>query len=115
MTTEPAAAEGGKPRGNPPVNEIPDGLLRAAIWQHEGDYGPRYSITFRRRYKDENGDWNDSYSFGPDDLLPLGELRATPAPGSSSGAAPTARPAGKMKPRWPRPEHGRPGRAQPAA
>ncbi len=73
MTTDPAAADG-KPKGNPPVHEIPDGLLRAAIWRQEGEHGPQYSATFRRRYKDKNGEWQDSYSYGPDDLLALGEL-----------------------------------------
>jgi hypothetical protein len=70
MTTETPAD---KPRGNPPVHEISDGLLKAAIWQHDGEYGPRYSVTFRRRYKDGD-EWKDTSSYGPDDLLPLGEL-----------------------------------------
>jgi len=73
MTTGPAAADD-KPKGNSPVHEIADGPLRAAIWQQEGEYGPLYSVTFCRGYKDKGGDCKDSYSFGPDDLLPLGEL-----------------------------------------
>jgi hypothetical protein len=68
------STENEKPKGNKPVHEIPDGPLRAAIWQNEGEHGPQYSVTFRRRYKDRNGKWQDSSSFGPDDLLPLGEL-----------------------------------------
>jgi len=71
MTTETAAD---KPRGNPPVHEISDGLLKAAIWKQAGEHGPQYSVTFRRRYKDKGGDWQDSYSFNPDDLLALREL-----------------------------------------
>jgi hypothetical protein len=63
-----------KPRGNKPVHEIADGLLKAAIWQQDGgEYGPQYSVTFRRRYKDGE-EWKDSHSYGHDDLLALGEL-----------------------------------------
>jgi hypothetical protein len=69
MSTETAD----KTKGNKPVQEITDGLLRAAIWQQDGEHGPHYSVTFRRRYKDGD-EWKDSYSYGRDDLLPLREL-----------------------------------------
>jgi hypothetical protein len=62
-----------KPRANPPVHEIADGPLKAAIWQQEGEYGPRYYVTIRRRYKDGE-EWKDAKSFSADDLLPAAEL-----------------------------------------
>ena len=68
-----AKETGDKPKGNKPVHEITDGLLRAAIWQQDGEHGPHYSVTFRRRYKDGE-EWKDSSSYGRDDLLPLREL-----------------------------------------
>jgi hypothetical protein len=61
------------PKGNKPVHEIPDGALKVTIWQNEGEYGPRYSVTSRRRYKDGE-EWKDTQSYGEDDLLPLAEL-----------------------------------------
>ena len=40
-----------KPKGNKPVHEISDGLLKVTVWKNEGEYGPMYSVTCRRRYK----------------------------------------------------------------
>lgn len=72
LTAEPAAD---KKANKPPVHEINDYWpLRGAIWQQDGEHGPMFSLTVRRRYKDRDGKWQDSSSFGPDDLLPLGEL-----------------------------------------
>ena len=62
-------------RANKPVHEIPDGTLKVAIWVHDGEYGPRYSATIRKRYKDKSTDeWKDAASLGEDDLLPAAEL-----------------------------------------
>ena len=60
---------------NKPVHEISDGALRVSIWKNEGDKGPWYSVTCRRRYKVKNADeWKDTYSYGQDDILPLRKL-----------------------------------------
>jgi hypothetical protein len=62
-------------KANKPVHEIADGALNVAIWAHDGEYGPRYSVTIRRRYKDKSTDeWKDAAGLGEDDLLPLREL-----------------------------------------
>ena len=58
-----------------PVHEIRDGALKVAIWKNEGKYGPEYSLTCRRRYKDKSTDeWKDTYSYGQDDALALAKL-----------------------------------------
>jgi hypothetical protein len=62
-----------KPKGNKPVHEIPDGLLKVAIWKNDGEFGPMYSVTCRRRYKDGE-EWKDANSYGEDDVLPMAEL-----------------------------------------
>jgi hypothetical protein len=64
-----------KSKANKPVHEIADGALKVAIWAHDGEYGPRYSVTIRRRYKDKSTDeWKDAAGLGDDDLLPMREL-----------------------------------------
>ncbi len=62
-----------KPKGNKPAHEIPDGMLKVTVWKNDGEYGPRYSVTCRRRYKDGE-EWKDINSYGEDDVLPMGEL-----------------------------------------
>lgn len=51
-----------------PVHEIRLGRIKAAIWANETDSGIRHNVTFGRLYKPEGGDWQDSSSFGRDDL-----------------------------------------------
>jgi hypothetical protein len=64
-----------KSKANKPVHEVADGALKVAIWAHEGEYGPKYSFTIRRRYRDRSTDeWKDATGLNEDDLLPLAEL-----------------------------------------
>jgi hypothetical protein len=68
MTTE-------KSKASKPVHEVADGTLKVAIWAHPGEYGPKYSVTIRRRYKDRSTDeWKDATGLNEDDLLPMKEL-----------------------------------------
>lgn len=58
-----------------PVHTIRYGAVRAAIWRNMVDSGnasrPMYGVTFGRRYKDTENHWQESSSFGLDDLLLL--------------------------------------------
>lgn len=65
-----------EPRGQhpPPAQKFRAGRLEATVWEQQGDQGVWYSVTFRRNYKDAQGNWQSSESFGLDDLLGLGEL-----------------------------------------
>ena len=91
---------------NKPVHEISDGALRVSIWKNEGDKGPWYSVTCRRRYKDKSADeWKDTYSYGQDDILPLSQasrpgphLDTWPRNSSSGRRRPPDRPR-RMPPR----------------
>ncbi len=57
------------PDRNRPVHSLRLRNIRAAIWANEGEQGPRYNTTFCRLYKDGEGYWRSSDSFGRDDLL----------------------------------------------
>ena len=51
-----------------PTHEIRLGRIRAAIWTNEnGQNDVWFNVTVSRLYKDGD-DWNDSTSFGRDDL-----------------------------------------------
>ncbi len=51
-----------------PVHEVRLGRIKAAIWANETDNGVRHNVTLSRLYKPEGEDWQDSTSFGRDDL-----------------------------------------------
>jgi len=51
-----------------PIHEIRLGRIRAAVWESETSGGTRHNVTFSRLYRDEQGTWHDSDSFGRDDL-----------------------------------------------
>jgi hypothetical protein len=51
-----------------PVHNIRLGRIVCAIWRNETDNGVRHNVTFSRLYKPEGEDWQDSTSFGRDDL-----------------------------------------------
>ncbi len=54
-----------------PVHEIRLGTIRAAIWEHiVVGKGSRFNVTVNRGYL-SNGQWNNTQSFGRDDLLIL--------------------------------------------
>lgn len=55
-------------KDNKPVHEVRLGVVKAAIWANETDYGVRYGVTFQRLYKDGD-DWKTTDSFGRDELL----------------------------------------------
>lgn len=50
-----------------PVN-FKVGRVRATVWTNESESGPWHSVTFSRLYKDKDGKWQNSTSFGREDL-----------------------------------------------
>ena len=42
--------------------------IKASIWKNEGMNGPFYNVTVARSYKDRDGVWKNSESFGLADL-----------------------------------------------
>ena len=71
---EPAA-----PAKEKPVHELRIGRIKATIWLNQTDSGARHNVTIRRLFKrDQNSQWEQSDSYGRDDLLLVAEVaRAT--------------------------------------
>lgn len=59
---------------NKPIQEVRIGNSKAAIWQNETDNGLRFNVTFQRIYRDAEGKWQSTDSFGRDDLLVLAKV-----------------------------------------
>ena len=59
-----------------PVSHVRLGLISASIWENPGPNGPRHSVTFERRYKDEGGTWRSSQSYDENELLVLARVVA---------------------------------------
>jgi hypothetical protein len=57
-----------------PAHEIRFGRLKLTIWKQESDKGPWFSVVPTRSYRDAQGNWRSSQSFGLDDLLLLAKL-----------------------------------------
>jgi hypothetical protein len=53
---------------NKPVHELRLGRIRAAVWLNDTENGPRYNVQISRLYKDKQDKWQDSSSFGREDL-----------------------------------------------
>jgi hypothetical protein len=59
----------------PPVHELKEGAVKAAIWARAGKNGRFYQASFVRLFKDdETGEWRDSQSFGERDLENLAKV-----------------------------------------
>lgn len=58
----------------PPAATLRDGNLKATIWQNEGEKGPYFSTDLTRSYRDDDGNFQDTRSFGSNDLLRVSEL-----------------------------------------
>ena len=54
-----------------PHDEVRFGIVKAAIWQNDVAGNTRYNVTFSKSYRDADGQWKTTQSFGRDDLLVL--------------------------------------------
>ena len=57
-----------------PQDEVRIGTVKAAIWQNDVSGKTRYSVTFSRIYRDAEGQWKTTQSFGRNDLLVLAKV-----------------------------------------
>lgn len=59
-----------------PVRKIEEFFpIVAAVWRNTSQEGKSwYSVTIERRYKDKDGKWESTGSFGADDLLTVGKV-----------------------------------------
>ena len=58
----------------PPVARLRFGLLSASIWQRTNEDNVFYSVSFERRYRDSQGNWQSTHSYNTDELLLLAKL-----------------------------------------
>lgn len=56
---------------NTPVSKIRLGRIQASIWENASEKKTHYNVTFERRYRDSDGNWKSTHSYGFDDLLLL--------------------------------------------
>jgi hypothetical protein len=57
--------------GNRPVDKVRVKNISASIWKNTGAKGDFYNATIENRYKDQEGVWHTSTSYGASDLLSL--------------------------------------------
>jgi hypothetical protein len=67
MTTTEQTTEQQSP--NSPRKRIRVGGVTATIWEQESEKGVFFNVTIERRYRDANGNWMSSRSFGTGELL----------------------------------------------
>lgn len=52
-----------------PIKRFRIGYLTAAVWKNKSGDSTFYNVTLQARYKDEQGEWQDSTSLAHHDLL----------------------------------------------
>ena len=52
---------------NRPVETLRDGNLKAAIWENEREDKTMQNVQFRKSYRDQDGQYRDTDSFGSND------------------------------------------------
>ena len=57
-----------------PTTAFRSGSVNVAIWENTGEKGAFFSVTFSRPYKDTQGNWKVSSSYGLNDLDALSSL-----------------------------------------
>jgi hypothetical protein len=74
MTSNTSEKATASETNKPPVAKLRIGLIFANIWQRTTDENAFYSVSFERRYRDTEGNWQSTYSFDTGDLLALAKL-----------------------------------------
>jgi hypothetical protein len=54
-----------------PVDKVRIGSVTASIWENTNDKGTFYNVTFERRYKNAQGNWQSTHNYGENDLQDL--------------------------------------------
>jgi len=72
-TNEPEKThQSGKSSKAPPVFKTKAGRVHVAVFEQETSSGPMLSVTLKRTYKTESGEFRDAYSFALSDLDDIG-------------------------------------------
>lgn len=54
-----------------PEDTIRDGMVKASLWENEGEHGPFISVELAKTYRDQDGELQDGKSFSLNDLLKI--------------------------------------------
>ena len=57
-----------------PTATVRIGAVKAAIWQNQAGDRIRYNVTLSKSYRDAEGQWKTTHSFGRNDLLVLAKV-----------------------------------------
>ena len=57
-----------------PTATVRIGTVKTAIWPNKAGERTRYNVTFSKRYRDAEGQWKTTHSFGRNDLLVLAKV-----------------------------------------
>ena len=57
-----------------PTATVRIGAVKAAIWHNQAGDRTRYNVTFSKSYRDADGQWKTTLSFGRNDLLVLAKV-----------------------------------------
>lgn len=57
-----------------PVRKLKEATLNAEVWENKYEKGIQHNVTFSRSYRDKEGNWKSTSSFGERDLLSLQHL-----------------------------------------
>ena len=63
-----------KETAQPPIAKVRVGLITGSIWQRKAENGTFYAVSFERRYRDAEGNWQSSHSYDTGDLLSLAKV-----------------------------------------
>lgn len=61
---------------NKPIHSIRVGRVEVAIWKNQSETAAWYNFTFQRSYRDDEGDFKNTATFGRDDLPVIAFLTA---------------------------------------
>jgi hypothetical protein len=65
-----------KDKDNVPVHAFRHRSIKASIWRNDTAKGPMWNVTVVRSYRQDDGTWRDSHSFGFDDLMIVAKFLA---------------------------------------
>ena len=57
-----------------PTATVRIGAVKAAIWENQAGERTRCNVTFSKSYRDAEGQWKTTHSFGRNDLLVLAKV-----------------------------------------
>jgi len=55
-------------KGNEPAFKVEFGNMTASVWMNEGDKGVIPSVQLQKKYTDKEGNWQNSFSFGTNEI-----------------------------------------------